>query len=366
VIPFLDVKTINNQYGDELYLAARRVIDSGWYVRGQEVAAFEEQFARYCAVKYCVGVGNGLDALRLILCAYKELGVFKDGDGVIVPANTFIATILAVIQAGLTPILVEPDSEAYNIDPERVREFFETERIPGSNKRSPLARVKAIMPVHLYGQLADMEAILFLAKSAGMKVIEDAAQAHGACLHGRRAGSLGDAAGFSFYPAKNLGALGDGGAVTTNDPELTDVVRALGNYGTQEKYVHKYPGINSRLDELQAAFLRVKLKHLDSEIAHRCEIAQAYLGAIQNELVQLPVARDPERHVWHLFVIRHPERDELQKRLAEAEIGTLIHYPVPPSSVTCTGTIPLAQRSCGCRNTLQDCSKPASGATLEI
>lgn len=329
MIPFLDLKTINAKYREELCLAAARVIDSGWYIRGQEVAAFEEEFAQYCGVKYAVGVGNGLDALRLILCAYKELGVLKDGDGVIVPANTFIATVLAVIQAGLTPILVEPDPTTFNLDPHRVRDFLETERIPGTDTRFPLSKVKAIMPVHLYGQLADMEAICAIAKSADMKVIEDAAQAHGASLHGRKAGSLGHAAGFSFYPGKNLGALGDGGAVTTDDRDLADVVRALGNYGSHRKYIHDYPGLNSRLDELQAAFLRVKLKHLDEEILHRRSIAEVYRGTIKEKSVQLPTAGDLGSHVWHLFVIRHPLRDALQKRLTETGIETLIHYPVP-------------------------------------
>lgn len=329
-ISFLDLKTINARYREELQAAAKRVIDSGWYIRGQEVAAFEQEFADYCGVRHAVGVGNGLDALRLILWAYREMGFMREGDGVIVPANTFIATILAVTESGLTPILVEPDPKTFNIDLERVREFLETERIPGTKRSFPLSRVKAIMPVHLYGQLADMNTILALAKSAGLKVIEDAAQAHGASLDSKKAGSFGDAAGFSFYPVKNLGALGDAGAVTTTDAVLADIVRALGNYGSRKKYIHEYGGLNSRLDELQAAFLRVKLRHLSEEIAHRRHIAEVYLKTMNCRLVTLPEAATPESHVWHLFVIRHPQRDQLQKRLADAGIGTLIHYPIPP------------------------------------
>lgn len=329
-IPFLDLKTINARYREELRAAAERVIDSGWYVRGREVAAFEEEFACYCGVKHAVGVGNGLDALRLILCAYREMGLMKEGDGVIVPANTFIATILAVIESGLAPILIEPDPKTFNIDPKRVREFLETERIPGTKRSFPLARVKAIIPVHLYGCLADMNAILALAKSAGLKVIEDAAQAQGACLDGKKAGSFGDAAGFSFYPVKNLGALGDAGLVTTSNETLADIVRALGNYGSRKKYIHEYAGLNSRLDELQAAFLRVKLRHLNEENDHRRHIAQFYLKTMDCRLVTLPEPATPESHVWHVFVIRHPQRDQLQKHLADAGIQTLIHYPIPP------------------------------------
>lgn len=350
---FLDLKSVNEQYRDELLMAAGRVIDSGWYIRGQEVEAFEKEFARYCGVEYAVGVGNGLDALRLILLAYKEMGLMHEGDGVVVPANTFIATVLAVIQAGLIPILVEPDPATGNLDPLRVREFLETEQVPGTDRRFPLARVKAIMPVHLYGRLADMETILPLARSVGMKVIEDAAQAHGASLHGRRAGSLGDAAGFSFYPGKNLGALGDGGAVTTDDKDLAEVVRALANYGSQEKYLHEYPGLNSRLDELQAAFLRVKLRYLDGEIAHRRGLADAYLHAMNNESVQLPLVGDPETHVWHLFVIRCLPRDAIRKHLARADVGTLIHYPVPAHLSPALGrhrlprgTLPITESLC--------------------
>lgn len=329
-IPFLDLRVINAQSREELLAAARRVIDSGWYIRGQEVAAFEQEFAQYCGVRHAVGVGNGLDALRLILLAYKEMGLMHDGDGVIVPANTFIATMLAVTQAGLAPILVEPDPATFNLDPARVREFLQTERLPGTDRSFPLARVKAIIPVHLYGQLADMKAISALAQSAGLKVIEDAAQAHGASLNGQKAGSFGDAAGFSFYPVKNLGALGDAGAVTTNDHGLAELVRALGNYGSHTKYAHDYEGLNSRLDEIQAAFLRVKLRHLNEETVQRRRIAEFYREAARCRSLTLPEVAAPEGHVWHLFVIRHRQRDRLQRLLADVGIETLIHYPVPP------------------------------------
>jgi dTDP-4-amino-4,6-dideoxygalactose transaminase len=353
-IPFLDLKVINAQYREELLAAAQRVIDSGWYIRGQEVAAFEQEFAAYCGVKHAVGVGNGLDALRLILLAYKETGLMHDGDGVIVPANTFIATVLAVIQAGLIPILLEPDPATFNIDPDGVREFLATERMPGTDKNFPLARVKAIIPVHLYGQLADMKALSAVAQSAGLKVIEDAAQAHGASLNGQKAGGFGDAAGFSFYPVKNLGALGDAGAVTTNDHDLAELVRAIGNYGSREKYVHEYEGLNSRLDEIQAAFLRIRLRRLNEEIAHRRVLATVYMETIQDRPFVLPKVAVPESHVWHQFVVRCAQRDRLQKHLAEAGIATMIHYPVPAhlsqalrSHQSRPGTLPTTEALCG-------------------
>ncbi len=329
-IRFFDLKAINAQYRAELRSAAERVIDSGWYVRGQEVAAFEQEFAHYCGVRHAVGVNSGLDALRLILYAYRQMGRIREGDGVIVPANTFIATILAVTEAGLTPILAEPDPDSFNIDPARVRAFLETGRMAGTEKHFPLARVKAIMPVHLYGQLADMEALRKLASSAGLIVIEDAAQAHGACRDGRKAGAFGDAAGFSFYPAKNLGALGDAGAITTNDDGLAEMVRTLGNYGSHRKYHHEHTGINSRLDELQAAFLRVKLRHLDDDLEHRRHVAQVYADNLKHASIALPEAPMPESHAWHLFVVRHRRRDQLQALLQNAGIETLIHYPIPP------------------------------------
>ena len=327
-IPFLDLRTINAHYGEELCAAAQRVIHSGWYLRGKEVDAFEAEFSGYCGTRHCVGVGNGLDALRLILLAYKEMGLMKPGDGVIVPANTFIATILAILDSGMTPLLAEPDPETFNLSAQAVHRILETERIPGTDNPFPLSRIKAVMPVHLYGQLAPMQDIMALARSANLKVIEDAAQAHGARVDGRRAGSLGHAAGFSFYPGKNLGALGDAGAVTTDDTDLADLVRALANYGSRKKYCHDYIGQNSRLDEIQAAMLRVKLAHYEEEIQHRRSIAHMYAQEISHTAIQLPRAADPESHVWHLYVIRTAQRDRVQKHLSDAGIETLIHYPV--------------------------------------
>lgn len=329
-IPFLDLKAINTRYRNELIQAATRVIDSGWYIRGREVEAFEREFADYSGTTYCIGVGNGLDALTLILRAYKEMDILSEGDGVLVPANTYIATVLAISENSLTPILIEPDERTYNINPDKIRAFLKSEIMPGTDKHFPLSRVKAIMPVHLYGQIAPMKEILRIAADQGWKVIEDAAQSHGACLDGKKAGSFGDAAGFSFYPGKNLGALGDAGAVTTDDFDLASCIRALGNYGSHKKYENIYQGVNSRLDEMQAAFLRVKLRHLDEEIKHRRTIANVYLQGISNQDIILPYVATPESHVWHLFVIQHPKRDQLQKKLQRAGIGTLVHYPIPP------------------------------------
>jgi dTDP-4-amino-4,6-dideoxygalactose transaminase len=329
-IPFLDLKRINAAYRDELVLAATRVIDSGWYVQGEELRNFEREFAAFCKTRHCIGTGNGLDALTLTLRAWKEMGKLTDGDGVIVPGNTFIASILAIIQAGLRPLLVEPDPWTYNIDPNRVRELLETGRIPGGSGRIRTSRIRCIMPVHLYGRLAPMAEIMEIAAQSGILVLEDAAQAHGAGQSTNRAGSIGHGAGFSFYPGKNLGALGDGGAVTTDDDELAEVVRALGNYGSRQKYVHDLPGTNSRLDELQAAMLRLKLQRMEDEIEHRRKLAAVYLSRISNPQVILPHIDAPERHVWHLFVIRHSQRDRLQHSLKAAGVHTLIHYPVPP------------------------------------
>lgn len=316
-IPFLDLKAVNAAYRDELIEAAVRVIDSGWYIQGQEVQAFEEEFAAYCGSKYCVGVGNGLDALTLTLRAWKELGRLKEGDEVIVPANTYIATILAITENRLIPVLVEPDENTYNLSPDLAR-------------KAVTAKTKAIVPVHLYGRLAEMPAIMEIAEKHNLLVLEDAAQAHGASLQGRRAGNWGDAAGFSFYPGKNLGALGDAGAVTTNDEELAQTVRALGNYGSHKKYENLYQGVNSRLDEMQAALLRVKLRRLDQETAARRKVAKLYLEQIDNPVLVLPRWDREEQHVFHLFVVRCEKRDELQKYLAQHGIQTLIHYPVPP------------------------------------
>lgn len=312
-IPFLDLKVPHEELRAELRAAFERVLDSGWYILGNEVKEFEREFAGYCEATHCVGVGNGLDALHLILRAY---GICK-GDEVIVPANTYIATWLAVNYAGATPVPVEPDERTYNIDPALIEAAI-------------TPRTKAIIAVHLYGQPADMDAINAIAKKHNLKVIEDAAQAHGALYKGRRVGTLGDAAGFSFYPGKNLGAIGDGGAVTTNDPELADRVRMLGNYGSHVKYQNEVKGFNSRLDELQAAFLREKLKKLDEWNGRRKTIAADYLTALSGISVVLPYVPELADPVWHLFVIRIQRRDLLQQKLSEAGIGTMIHYPIPP------------------------------------
>jgi dTDP-4-amino-4,6-dideoxygalactose transaminase len=317
MIPFLDLKSINAQYRDELVQAATSVIDSGWYVQGQQVEAFEREFADYCGTKHCVGVANGLDALILTLRAWKELGKLKEGDEVIVPANTYIASILAITENRLVPVLVEPDAASYNLS-------------PGLVERAITSKTKAILPVHLYGQLADMPAIMDIAKRHNLLVLEDAAQAHGASMNGKKAGSWGDASGFSFYPGKNLGALGDAGAITTNDDELAQTIRALGNYGSHKKYQNLYQGVNSRLDEIQAAMLRVKLKYLDSEIQKCKQVAHAYLDNINNSSVILPEWNNEEQHVFHVFVVRCENRQELQNYLTEHEIQTLIHYPIPP------------------------------------
>ena len=317
MIPFLDLKAINAQYRNELVDACTRVIDSGWYIGGNELEQFEQQFANYCGTKYAIGVANGLDALILMLRAWKELGKLKDGDEVIVPSNTYIASILAISANNLTPILVEPCVDSFNIDPKKIEAAI-------------TRRTKAILPVHLYGQLADMPAIMAIAKHHDLLVLEDSAQAHGASLDGKRAGSWGDASGFSFYPGKNLGALGDAGAITTSDEELADTLRALRNYGSHEKYKNLFQGVNSRLDEIQAAMLNVKLNHLDNEIAHRRKVANAYLEDLNNKAIILPTKEHDSAHVWHVFVVRCEHRDELQKYLADNGVQTLIHYPVPP------------------------------------
>ena len=317
MIPFLDLKGINAQYKAQLIEACTRVIDSGWYVQGNECKEFDKEFAQYCGTKYAIGVANGLDALILIFRAYKEMGIMNDGDEVIVPSNTYIASILAISQNNLIPVLVEPDINTYLIDPSKIEEKI-------------TLKTKAILPVHLYGQTCEMDKINEIAKKYNLKVIEDSAQSHGAYYKDKRSGNLGDASGFSFYPGKNLGALGDGGAVTTNDEELANAIKALGNYGSHKKYENLYKGINSRLDELQAAMLRVKLKHLDEESNKRREIANYYLENIKNDNIILPTIREQDNHVWHLFVIRTTKRDELQKYLLDNGIQTLIHYPIPP------------------------------------
>ncbi|APW66138.1 aminotransferase [Poseidonibacter parvus] len=317
MIPFLDLKGINAQYREELITACTKVIDSGWYIQGTECNEFEKEFAQYCGTKYAIGVANGLDALILILRAYKELGIIKDGDEVIVPSNTYIASILAISQNNLVPVLVEPDINTYLIDSSKIEGKI-------------TSKTKAIMPVHLYGQTCQMDNINAIAKKYNLKVIEDSAQSHGAYYKDKRCGNLGDASGFSFYPGKNLGALGDGGVVTTNDEELANAIKALGNYGSYKKYENLYKGVNSRLDEIQAAMLRIKLRYLDKEIEKRREIANYYLENIKNDNLILPTVREENNHVWHLFVIRTNKRDELQKYLLDNEIQTLIHYPLAP------------------------------------
>lgn len=315
-IPFLDLKSINQQYRSELIEACTRVIDSGWYIGGTELTQFEQSFAEYCGTEFAIGVANGLDALVLTLRAWIELGKLQEGDEVIVPSNTYIASILAITANNLTPILVEPDLNTYNICPKNIQAAITN-------------RTKAILPVHLYGRLADMPAITDIAKRHNLLVLEDSAQAHGASIDGKRAGNWGDASAFSFYPGKNLGALGDAGAITTNDEGLANTLRALRNYGSHEKYKNLYQGVNSRLDEIQAAMLSVKLYHLDKEIAHRRSVADAYLKGINNSAIVLPEACS-DAHVWHVFVIRCEQRDALQKYLADNGVQTLIHYPVPP------------------------------------
>lgn len=311
-IPFSSVGVMHREIEREMLDKFREVYESNWFIQGREVEKFEEEFAAYCGAKYCVGCGNGLDALYLVLRAY---GIGK-GDEVIVPSNTFIATALAVSYTGARPVFVEPRMESYNINPQMIEEKI-TER------------TKAVMAVHLYGQPAEMDAVMEIAKRHNLKVIEDAAQAHGATYHGKRTGNLGDAAGFSFYPGKNLGALGDGGAVVTNDKELADLVRALGNYGSDYKYHHIYQGNNSRLDEVQAGLLRVKLKELDKWNARRVEIAHRYLREIVNPDIILPVTDSGCTHVYHIFAVRCKQRADLERYLNEKGIGTNKHYPIP-------------------------------------
>ena len=320
MIKFLDLKAVNERFRAEMDAATKRVLDSGWYLLGKECEAFESEFAAYCGVRHAIGCANGLDALKLVI---KAMGI-GPGDEVIAPANTYIASLIAISANGATPVLVEPDIKTYLIDPARIEE-----------KITP--RTKAIMVVHLYGRAMDMTHVLEVAKRHGLKVIEDSAQAHGAMSGGRRCGNLGDASGFSFYPGKNLGCLGDGGAVTTNDDELAKKVRALRNYGSDVKYHFPYRGTNSRLDEIQAAWLRVKLPHLDADNARRAEIAARYCREITNPAVTLPaedVRRETEDgkpgNVWHVFPVRTERRDEFQAYLTEKGVQTVIHYPIPP------------------------------------
>jgi len=312
-VGFLDLRETYLEIKEELDKAAHRVMDSGWYILGREVQAFEEAFAAFCGVKHCVGVGNGLEALQLILRAYG----IAAGDEVIVPANTYIATWLAVSGAGATVVPVEPVERTFNLDPARIEAAI-------------TRKTKAILPVHLYGQTAEMEAICEVAHQHGLKVVEDAAQAHGASYCGRRAGALGDAAGWSFYPTKNLGAYGDAGAITTDDAELAGQLRLLRNYGAREKYYNDVKGINSRLDEMQAALLGVRLRHLEKWNTRRARIAALYLEGLRDAELLLPLVASGAEPVWHLFVVRSEQRADLQQHLKAHGIQTLIHYPVPP------------------------------------
>jgi dTDP-4-amino-4,6-dideoxygalactose transaminase len=317
-VPFLDLKAINARHAAELKTAAARVIDSGWYILGEEVKGFEGEFAAWTGSPHCVGTSDGLSALVLALRGWKELGLLKDGDGVAVPANTYIASILAITENRLRPVLVEPDEDTFNLGAYKLAAAL-------------TPNVKAVLAVHLYGQLADMPAIAKLCHERGLLLLEDAAQSHGADIGGIKAGAGGDAAAFSFYPGKNLGALGDAGALTCKDAKLADMVRALRNYGSHEKYKNLVQGPNDRLDELQAALLRVKLKYIDADNARRREISARYRREIKNPALRLPSVRDGEdSHVWHLFVVRVPDRPAFQQRLFDCGVHTAIHYPIAP------------------------------------
>lgn len=317
MIPFLDLKKVNEKYQEEIDRAIVRVAQSGWYIQGKEVEQFESDFAQYCQSNNCIGVGNGLDAIKLTFCGYKELGLMEEGDEIIVPANTYIASMLAISECGLVPVLIEPDICTYNIDPKQIEA-----------KITP--KTKAILAVHLYGQLCAMDELKEIANTYNLKLIDDAAQAHGAIYKGKKVGSLCDATAFSFYPTKNLGALGDGGAVTTNDSELASVIRALAKYGSTKKYQNIYKGYNSRLDEMQAAILNVKLKYLDEEVTLRHELAQQYISLIDNKQIITPCFSNIKEHAFHLFVIRNDKRDQLQRYLLDNGIQTQVHYPTPP------------------------------------
>ncbi len=322
MIKFLDLQKVTQKYATEIHEAVNRVVDSGWYLQGQEVEQFERDFASYIGTSHCVGVGNGLDALIWIYRAYIELGIMQPGDEVVVPANTFIASILAITENGLKPVFVEPRFDTLEIDDNKI-EVAITER------------TKSILIVHLYGRCAYTEKIGEICKKYNLKLVEDNAQAHGCRYGDQRTGSLGDAAGHSFYPGKNLGAFGDAGAVTTNDSLLAETIRTLANYGSSKKYVFKYTGRNSRLDEIQAAVLDVKLKHLDDDNAHRQMIANYYYDHINNPLIQLPLRLNDRQNVYHLFPVLCEQRDDLQKYLAEEGVQTLIHYPIPPHQQEC-------------------------------
>ena len=323
MIKFLDLKAINDSFEPQLTNSIKRVLASGWYLLGEEVKSFEQEYASYIGTSHCIGVANGLDALRLILKAYIEMGAMKEGDEIIVPANTYIASMLAITDNRLIPVLVEPDIKTYNINPYKIEEKI-------------TRRTKAIMIVHLYGQNAMSPEIQHLVEKHNLKLIEDNAQAQGCLYQNKRTGSFGDAAGNSFYPGKNLGALGDAGAITTNNDELAEVVRSIANYGSRIKYENQFKGLNSRLDEIQAAILRVKLSRLDEDNQRRRKVAEYYINNIKNQKIILPVAASEQsvssylEHVWHVFLIRTEQRDTLQRYLLESGIQTMIHYPIPP------------------------------------
>jgi dTDP-4-amino-4,6-dideoxygalactose transaminase len=323
MIKFLDLKAINDSFEPQLTTSIKRVLASGWYLLGEEVKSFEQEYASYIGTSHCIGVANGLDALRLILKAYIEMGAMKEGDEIIVPANTYIASMLAITDNRLIPVLVEPDIKTYNINPYKIEEKI-------------TRRTKAIMIVHLYGQNAMSPEIQHLVEKHNLKLIEDNAQAQGCLYQNKRTGSFGDAAGNSFYPGKNLGALGDAGAITTNNDELAEVVRSIANYGSRIKYENQFKGLNSRLDEIQAAILRVKLSRLDEDNQRRRKVAEYYINNIKNQKIILPLAASEQsvssylEHVWHVFLIRTEQRDTLQRYLLESGIQTMIHYPIPP------------------------------------
>ncbi len=317
-IPFLNLYSINKPFHPEFKVALDSLLESGWYLNGKNCSRFEKEFSDYCGVEHCVGVANGLDGLKLVLMAWKEQGFIKPGDEVILPSNTFVATVLAVSQVGMVPVFAEPSLCSNNLSLESIQEVVSS-------------KTKVIIPVHLYGRLCPMLEIMEYARKEGMLVLEDSAQAHGASINGQKAGSFGDAGSFSFYPGKNLGALGDAGAITTNNTRLAKLIRAIANYGSDKKYVHNYKGINSRLDEVQAAFLSIKLKNLHYEIANRQKIADLYLQSITNEHIEIPEApKNNLEHVWHLFVITTKYRNALKDHLANCGIETIIHYPTPP------------------------------------
>jgi len=322
MIDFLSLKSVTGKYSEEIHAAVRRVVDSGWYLQGAENAAFEKEYADYIGTKHCVGCANGLDALIWILRAYRELGHFNEGDEILVPANTYIATILAITENNLKAVLVEPRPDTLEVDDEKLEAAL-------------TPRTKAVMIVHLYGRCAHTEKVAAFCRAHGLKLFEDNAQAHGCVWNGKKTGSLGDAAAHSFYPGKNLGALGDAGAITTNDPDVADCVRSLGNYGSAKKYVFRYCGRNSRLDEIQAAVLRVKLRHLDGDVERRRDVADAYHAGISNPCVTLPAKLPRSENAYHLFPILCSQRDALQAHLKTNGIQTLIHYPVPPHKQEC-------------------------------